>query len=186
MNTMATNDKNTAPFRAVHPTEIIKDEIKARSMTQKEFAERMGMQAPNVTRLLKGENITLSIANKLESALSIPADFWMRLQAQYDKDTKAISVRTDAENAAIITENMLSSTLNLPEIYKHLRISAAIYVHEKLSKLEEFLGFNPLDIRNQEFAQQLSYNYKRSDKSLVDEKNQITKITNYEKHGQIE
>ena len=50
---MATNDTHTIPFRAVHPAEIIKDELKARSMTQKELAERMGMQAPNVTRLLK-------------------------------------------------------------------------------------------------------------------------------------
>lgn len=177
MNTMATNKKNTVPFRAVHPTEIIKDEIKARSMTQKEFAERMGMQAPNVTRLLKGENLTLSIANKLEIALGIPADFWMRLQTQYDKDTRAINERTEAEQAAIIIENMLSSTLNLPEIYRRLRINTAMYVQEKLIKLEEFLGFNPLEIRNQEFAQQLSYNYKKSDKSLVDEKNQTTWLT---------
>ena len=177
MNIMATNNMNTAPFRAVHPTEIIKDEIKARSMTQKEFAERMGMLAPNVTRLLKGENITLSIATRLDSALGIPADFWMRLQTQYDKDVKAIADRSEAENSAIVTENMLSSTLNLPEIYKRLKISAALYVQEKLSKLEEFLGFNPLEIRNQEFAQQLSYNYKKSDKSLVDEKNQTTWLT---------
>lgn len=174
---MATNNINTAPFRAVHPSEIIKDEIKARSMTQKELAERMGMLAPNVTRLLKGENITLSIATKLESALGIPADFWMRLQTQYDKDVKAIADRTEAENSAIVTENMLSSTLNLPEIYKRLKISAILYVQEKLRKLEEFLGFNPLEIRNQEFAQQLSYNYKKSDKSLVDEKNQATWLT---------
>ena len=174
---MATNNMNTVPFRAVHPSEIIKDEIKSRSMTQKELAERMGMLAPNVTRLLKGENITLSIAVKLESALGIPADFWMRLQAQYDKDVKAIADRTEAENSAIVTENMLSSTLNLPEIYKRLKISAALYVQEKLSKQEEFLGFNPLEIRNQEFAQQLSYNYKKSDKSLVDEKNQTTWLT---------
>lgn len=177
MNIMATNNMNTVPFRAVHPSEIIKDEIKSRSMTQKELAERMGMLAPNVTRLLKGENITLSIAVKLESALGIPADFWMRLQAQYDKDVKAIADRTEAENSAIVTENMLSSTLNLPEIYKRLKISAVLYVQEKLSKLEEFLGFNPLEIRNQEFAQQLSYNYKKSDKSLVDEKNQTTWLT---------
>lgn len=177
MNIMATNNINTAPFRAVHPAEIIKDEIKARSMTQKEFAERMGMLAPNVTRLLKGENITVSIANKLESALGIPADFWMRLQAQYDKDVKAIAARDEKESAAIVTENMLSSTLNLPEIYKRLKISAVLYVQEKLNKLEEFLGFNPLEIRNQEFAQQLSYNYKKSDKNLVDEKNQATWLT---------
>lgn len=177
MNTMATNNMNTTPYRAVHPSEIIKDEIKARSMTQKELAERMGMLAPNVTRLLKGENITLSIAAKLESALGIPADFWMRLQTQYDKDVKTIADRTEAENSAIVTENMLSGTLNLPEIYKRLQISAVLYVQEKLSKLEEFLGFNPLEIRNQEFAQQMNYNYKKSDKSLVDEKNQTTWLT---------
>ena len=101
----------------------------------------------------------------------------MRLQTQYDKDVKAIADRSEAENSAIVTENMLSSTLNLPEIYKRLKISAVLYVQEKLSKLEEFLGFNPLEIRNQEFAQQLSYNYKKSDKSLVDEKNQTTWLT---------
>ena len=177
MNTMATNETNNTPFRAVHPAEIIKDEIKARSMTQKELAERMGMQAPNVTRLLKGENITASIAQKLEDALGIPADFWMRLQTQYDRDVKDIAVRDENEKAAIVAENMLSSTLNLAELYKRLKISAVLYVQEKLQKLEEFLGFRPLEIRNQEFAQKLSYNYKKSDKSEVDEKNQTTWLT---------
>ena len=177
MNTMATNDTNNTPFRAVHPAEIIKDEIKSRSMTQKELAERMGMQAPNVTRLLKGENITASIAQKLEDALGIPADFWMRLQTQYDRDIKDIAVRDENEKAAIVAENMLSSTLNLAELYKRLKISAVLYVQEKLQKLEEFLGFKPLEIRNQEFAQKLNYNYKKSDKSDVDEKNQTTWLT---------
>lgn len=174
---MATNETNNTPFRAVHPAEIIKDEIKARSMTQKELAERMGMQAPNVTRLLKGENITASIAQKLEDALGIPADFWMRLQTQYDRDVKDIAVRDENEKAAIVAENMLSSTLNLAELYKRLKISAVLYVQEKLLKLEEFLGFKPLEIRNQEFAQRLNYNYKKSDKSDVDERNQTTWLT---------
>lgn len=177
MNTMATNDTHTTPFRAVHPAEIIKDELKARSMTQKELAERMGMQAPNVTRLLKGENITSSIAQKLEDALGIPTDFWMRLQTQYDRDVKDIAVRDENEKAAIVAENMLSSTLNLAELYKRLKISAVLYVQEKLQKLEEFLGFKPLEIRNQGFAQRLSYDFKKSDKSEVDEKNQTTWLT---------
>ena len=177
MNTMETNKTSFIPYRATHPTEIIKDEIKARSMTQKELAERMGMQAPNLTRLLKGENITTSIAQKLEAALDIPADFWMHLQTQYDKDVKSIAARSEAEKAAIVAERMLSSTLNLAEIYKRLKISTAIYVQEKLKMLEEFLGFDPLKIKDQEFAQQLSYNYKKSDKNEVDEKNQTTWLT---------
>lgn len=174
---MATNETHSSPFRAVHPAEIIKDEIKARSMTQKELAERMGMQAPNLSRLLKGENITASIAQKLEDALGIPADFWMRLQTQYDRDVKTIAVRDENEKAAIVAENMLSSTLNLAELYKRLKISAVLYVQEKLQKLEEYLGFKPIEIRNQEFVQKLSYNYKKSDKSDVDEKNQATWLT---------
>lgn len=177
MSIMVTNKTNNIPFRAVHPVEIIKDEIKARSMTQKELAERMGMKAPNVTRLLKGENITASIAQKLEDALGIPADFWMRLQTQYDRDLKDIAVRDENEKAAIVAENMLSSTLNLVELYKRLKISAALYVQEKLQKLEEYLGFKPLEIRNQEFAQKLGCNYKKSDKNNVDERNQTTWLT---------
>ena len=38
---------NQVPFMATHPTEIIKDEIKERGMSQKELAERLGMQASN-------------------------------------------------------------------------------------------------------------------------------------------
>ena len=107
---METNSKKeTIPFVATHPSEIIADEIKARGMKKTEFAERMGMQKPNVTRLLKGENITPSIAAKLEAALDIPADMWMKLQLQYDKDTKAIERRDNLEQEAIATEMLLSS-----------------------------------------------------------------------------
>ncbi len=174
---MAINEIHTILFRAVHPTEIIKDEIKARSMSQKELAKRMGMQAPNVTRLLKGENITTSIAQKLEEALDIPADFWMRLQTQYDRDVKAISIRDEAEKEAIKTETKLSSFLNLSELYKRLRISTAMYVQEKHIRLKDLLGFAPIQFEDQEFARKLSHNYKKSDKSEVDEKNQATWLT---------
>ena len=174
---MATNEIHTTPFRAVHPAEIIKDEIKARSMTQKELAERMGMQAPNVSRLLKGENITTSIAQKLEEALDIPADFWMRLQTQYDKDVKAVSCRNKAEKEAIESEARLSGFLNLPELYKRLKISPSMFVQEKHIKLKDYLGFDPVKFEDQEFALKLNYNYKKSDKSEVDEKNQATWLT---------
>ena len=177
MNIMATNETHSTPFRAVHPAEIIKDEFKARGMPQKELAERMGMQPSNLSRLLKGENITASIAQKLEEALEIPADFWMRLQTQYDKDVKSIAVRDEKEKAAINAESMLSSILNLSELYKRLKISATLYIQEKLEILKQNLGFEPLDIRSQGFAQQRSISFKKSDKYEIDEKNQTTWLT---------
>ena len=86
--------KNT-PFAVAHPTAIIKDELKARGMSQKELASRMDMQTSNLSRFLKGENITPSIAAKLEVALDIPAEFWLNLQAQYEVDIKNIAIRDE-------------------------------------------------------------------------------------------
>lgn len=97
-------NKDTIPFAATHPTEIIKDEIKARGMSQNELADRMGMKKSNLSRLLRGENITPTIASKLETALDIPADMWLKLQIQYEKDTKAISERNEKEREAYATE----------------------------------------------------------------------------------
>lgn len=170
---METNSKKeTIPFVATHPSEIIADEIKARGMKKTEFAERMGMQKPNVTRLLKGENITPSIAAKLEAALDIPADMWMKLQLQYDKDTRAIERRDNLEKEAIATEMMLSSLLNLPELYKRLGINACLFIQKKLEILSGLLNFNPLEIGKMNFVRQSLY--KKSDKLSFDERNQNT------------
>ena len=91
------NNTEIIPFAAVHPTEIIKDEIKARGISQKELAIRMGMETSNLSRLLKGENITPSIAVKLELALGIPSDYWLNLQSQYEVDAKNVALRNELE-----------------------------------------------------------------------------------------
>ncbi len=89
------------PFAAVHPTEIVKDEIKARGISQKELAFRMGMKTSNLNRLLKGENITPAVAAKLEVALDIPSESWLNLQSQYEIDSKNVALRDEQEAAAI-------------------------------------------------------------------------------------
>lgn len=102
MNIMETN-KHTeyVPFAAVHPTEIVKDEIKARGISQKELAFRMGMKLSDLSRLLKGEDITPAVAAKLELALDIPSEFWLNLQSQYEIDSKNVALRDEQEAAAI-------------------------------------------------------------------------------------
>lgn len=101
MNIMETN-KHTeyVPFAAVHPTEIVKDEIKARGISQKELAFRMGMKTSNLSRLLKGEDITPAVAAQLEVALDIPSDFWLNLQSQYEVDSKNVALRNELETIA--------------------------------------------------------------------------------------
>ena len=91
---METIKENFLPLEAIHPSELIKDEIKARGMQKKELAERLGIKASNLSRLLSGRsNITSSIALRLEQALDIPAECWMGLQLSYERDVKLISQR---------------------------------------------------------------------------------------------
>lgn len=102
MNIMETNKYTEhIPFAAVHPTEIVKDEIKARGISQKELAFRMGMKTSDLSRLLKGEDITPAVAAQLEVALDIPSEFWLNLQSQYEIDSKNVALRDEQEAAAI-------------------------------------------------------------------------------------
>lgn len=176
MSTMATSKelKNT-PFEVAHPTAIIKDELKARGMSQKELASRMDMQTSNLSRFLKGENITPAIAAKLEVALDIPAEFWLNLQAQYEVDIKNIAIRDEKEREAFNIERMLTNIINLPELYKRLNINSSIFIQDKLDKLEELMGFPVLNLSTQPFILQRCF--KKNEKHETDERNETTWLT---------
>ena len=81
---METNAKHIIPATATHPGSILKKELKARGIKQKDFAATLGMPAPNLSELIKGKrNITETIAMKLEEALGTPFQNWMNLQNRY-------------------------------------------------------------------------------------------------------
>ena len=174
MSTMATSKelKNTP---VAHPTEIIKDELKARGMSQKELASRMDMQTSNLSRFLKGENITPAIAAKLEVALDIPTEFWLNLQAQYEVDIKNIALRDEKEREAFNIERMLTNIINLPELYRRLCINSSLFIQDKLDKLEELMGFPVLNLSTQPFILQRCF--KKNEKHETDERNETTWLT---------
>ena len=166
--------KNT-PFAVARPTEIIKDELKARGMSQKELASRMDMQTSNLSRFLKGENITPAIAAKLEVALDIPTEFWLNLQAQYEVDIKNIALRDEKEREAFNIERMLTNIINLPELYRRLCINSSLFIQDKLDKLEELMGFPVLNLSTQPFILQRCF--KKNEKYETDERNETTWLT---------
>lgn len=163
---MGTNEREFVPFMAVHPTEIIKDELRARGISRKEFAELMGMQQSNVSRLLKGEDITLKTAQKLETALGIPCSDWLALQSQYNRDVVNIAKRDEVEKVAKEQERQISYGVAMRFLYERLGLVDR-YTHQKLSSIDEALGFS-LAADNGMFAAC----FKRSDKLQTDQRNQ--------------
>lgn len=85
---METNKtSNYRPFSPIHPFEIVEDEIEARGLSKKEFAESIGMKPSNFCRMIKKKGtLTSEMALKLESSLGIPFSHWMRYQEEYLKD----------------------------------------------------------------------------------------------------
>ncbi len=69
----------------IHPGEMIKDEIIAREMTQKELAKQMGVSYTVFNEILNGKRpVTTEYALLLEAALGTKAEMWIGLQADYN------------------------------------------------------------------------------------------------------
>lgn len=88
------NKKVITPFEATHPGEMIKDELVARGMTQKQLAAETGIQPSVLSEVINGKrNVSLSMAVALDKAFGIPADIWMNLQTNYNLDAANIAER---------------------------------------------------------------------------------------------
>jgi addiction module HigA family antidote len=96
--------KVLTPFEATHPGEMIKDELIARGMTQKELAEQTGIKQSVISETINGKrNVSLSLAVALEKALDIPADIWMNLQTNYNLDQANIGQRDGKHETISVT-----------------------------------------------------------------------------------
>ena len=76
---------NLTSSELIHPGEMIKDEIMARGLTQKELARQMGVSYTVFNEILNGKRpVTTEYALMLEAALGTKASIWIGLQADYD------------------------------------------------------------------------------------------------------
>ena len=73
---------------ATHPGEVLKDEIEARGISQRQFADSMGLTYSEVIEILNGRRpLTAKTALMFEAALDVPADSLMYLQTKYNMQT---------------------------------------------------------------------------------------------------
>ena len=80
---MATKIKlnDCVPCIAIHPGEIIKDELDAREMKQKELASLMSMPTSVLNDIIKGRRaVTPEVAVLLQEILGIDASYWLSLK----------------------------------------------------------------------------------------------------------
>lgn len=81
--------KNIGSYRnmLIHPGETLKEILDEKDISQKELAIRCGVSPKHVSTIVNGtKDISVSFAKKLSYALQGDAQYWINLQAIYDKD----------------------------------------------------------------------------------------------------
>ena len=70
---------------AFHPGQYVEELIEEYNVTQKEFAERLGISEMKLGKLVNGEeSISNDIARKLAKVTNISMITWLNLQNAYD------------------------------------------------------------------------------------------------------
>ena len=137
---METRNENITPFKAVHPGGILKEELEARGIKQKDFACQIGMQPTHLNALIKGKrNISPDVADKLERELGIPASFWMSLQSSYELDRKVIAKRDKEEEEAHKEVAGFNEVISVSVFLKRMKVECHTY-SEQRQAIREYLG----------------------------------------------
>ena len=75
-------------YIAIHPGEILKEELEARDISQKDFAKAISVSYTMLNEILNGKrSITADFAILVEAALGTPAEHWLNMQARYNLQT---------------------------------------------------------------------------------------------------
>jgi len=90
-----TSGRRVEPDLAIHPGELLAEELEARGMTQRRLAASMGRPPQVINEIVRGKKaITAQTAVQLEAAMDIPARFWLNMQTSYELALARAAVRT--------------------------------------------------------------------------------------------
>ena len=169
---MATRSNRLVPVRAIHPGEILREELQERGIKQKDFAQAIGMQATHLNEFIKGKrNLNEDLAMKLESQLGIPFKTWMNLHNGYMYECKALDEKRTEEQYALQFEDACANIFNIQALYRRLGLLMQPCA-ERVKVLQSLFSFDLLS--SNELRMQVAGMYKHSEKVQIDEKNMLT------------
>lgn len=129
-------------YIAIPPGATIKEQLDNRGMTQKEFAERMGLSVKHISRLINGEvQLTHEVALKLSSDLGLPTSFWNNLESIYREQLTLVKDENKMEEEKSIAKELPYADCANLGWFPKTRDST-----EKVRNLRSFFGVSDLTI----------------------------------------
>jgi addiction module HigA family antidote len=74
-----------SPFTPIHPGGLVKQELECRGISQRQFAQKIGMSYTMLNEVLNEKRpVSIDFALALEAILGVSADLLIRMQTSYD------------------------------------------------------------------------------------------------------
>ncbi len=155
-------------YITVHPGEILREELDARGVKQKEFAATIGMPAPVLNDLVNGKrSVTPDIAILLEAALGKDAASWLRLQAERDLEVARKKENLLRKQKDIETWQAIQDCCNVRTLGKYLPDGLGRTVQEKIETVLSFFGVKSAEALKEAFIRDVDPAYFRKSEKLT-------------------
>lgn len=169
------------PDMAVPPGETLRETLESMGMTQAELAERMDRPASKLNEIIRGKRaITAETAIALERVLPYPADFWLRLERNYQLN------RARLEDATALERDIkwMRATVPLKELRDRGRVSRKSDARDQRAEVLRFFGVSSVPAWNEYWGQHIGQAcaFRRSEKQAK----HVGRIAAWLRLGEIE
>lgn len=145
---METRNENPTPWIATHPGTILKLELEERGISQKEFAEMLGIQKSHLNEIIKGKrSMTNNVADKIEEVLGISSVSLMNLQTQYEYDIRQIEKKSIEEQEALNKLRLFDEIFDVKILLKRLGCSCNTAIEKLAFLVSEIHQSEPAELK---------------------------------------
>lgn len=177
---MATNIKHFTPAIAIHPGEMLKDELDSKGIKQKDFALLTGIPQTQLNEIINGKRrINADIALVISKALQMDAVLWLNLQNNYELDLAKITEKNTVRLAAIDLWGMVKAYV--PEkFYRKFNILTGNPVCD-VPVVKKIYGVQNIEQLAGVYSQTIYARFRKSEKLTIDKINLVgwVKLVNY-------
>lgn len=148
------------------PGSKLKMELKARKITQRSFADMLGMRPSHLSEVINGKRaVTELLASKFEEYLEVPVSVWLELQAKFEYERKLNSIG-EGENAK--ADKLL---LEYNELYDLKTIFKSVGISKKTTQERLDFCLNVLHFESPSVQKRAIQGYfHKSEKTGIDER----------------
>lgn len=168
--------KSQSAFTTIHPGDVLREELDARGIKQKDFASTISMPASVLNDIVKGKrSVTPDIAILLEAALGKDASSWLRLQAERDLEVARKKEEFIQKQKDIETWQSIQSCCNVKYLEKYISGGLGKTIQDKIHAVLNFFNVKTVDALRQAFVKDVDPAYfRKSDKFKYDPVNIFT------------